>query len=254
MEEGKPFGMSAVRLPKTADVVAARVRTSILSRQLPPGTALPSERELIEHFKVSRASIREALRILEAEGVIDVRRGMHGGVFTAEPSGKMLARGLSALLAHRRTPVADLIELRLLLEPEAAAMAARHASSEQRQNLLDFAHRAQPQLMADHVDFHVMVAESSGNGLMALFVAALRDIVAETATFAGLPPTALEHGIKAHQQIALAIAAGDEAKARRLTTRHLNAYVADLLSKKDAAEPIISFRQGEEHAIPVHTP
>jgi GntR family transcriptional repressor for pyruvate dehydrogenase complex len=253
MDDERLFGMGTLRLPKTADVVAARVRTTILARQLPAGTPLPNEREMIEHFKVSRASIREALRILEAEGVIEVRRGMHGGVFTAEPTGRLLARGLAGLLAHRRTPVSDLIEIRLLLEPEAAALAARNASSEQRQRLVDFAHRAQPDVMPDHVDFHLMVAECSGNGVMTLFLAALRDIVAEAATFADLPRNALEQGIKAHQQIALAIAAGDEAKARRATVRHLQSYAADLVTKKDMSAPIISLAQ-EDELLPVRTP
>ena len=80
-------------MPKTADVVAARVRTAILEQQLPPGSSLPGELELIEHFGVSRASIREALRLLEAEGLIEVRRGVRGGVFTVEPStSKLTAR------------------------------------------------------------------------------------------------------------------------------------------------------------------
>jgi len=241
--------MGNLRMPKTADVVAARVRSSILAQQLAPGTPLPSEHELIKHFGVSRASVREALRLLEAEGLVEVRRGVRGGVFTAEISTERFTRVMATLLARREIPVADLLDLRLVLEPEAAAMAASRAPAPARERLLALAEEPGHDHPVDHAEFHDRLADLSGNGLMALFLGSLRDIVAETAIPVDLPESMLDLTTRAHIQIAKAIALGNEAAARRATVRHLRDYLEHVRASQDPGAPIVSFTHLSQESI-----
>ncbi|MEW6473086.1 MAG: FadR/GntR family transcriptional regulator [Actinomycetota bacterium] len=245
------FGLGTVRMPKTADVVAARLRTTILAQGIAPGTPLPGEKELITEFKVSRASIREALRILEAEGIIEVRRGVRGGVFTAAPSAHRLTRGLATLLAYRQVPLSHLLDMRSLLEPEAAGLAAEKASAEEREHLLELARSSHNNDMVDHVDFHDEVARLSGNGLLSLFITAMRDIVAEVGLATNLPEPALKATKRAHVQIAQAIASANGDLARKSMERHMRAYTSQMLAACEADDPIVSWVHPETYGMPI---
>jgi GntR family transcriptional regulator, transcriptional repressor for pyruvate dehydrogenase complex len=233
------FGLGAVRMPKTADVVAARIRTLTLANRLSPGTPLPGERELIAQLHVSRASVREALRMLEDEGIIEVRRGVRGGIFAAAPSIDRLTRGLASLVAFQQTPLLDLLEMRLLLEPEAAALAAERATDCEREQLLALAEAGQADSMIDHVEFHVLLGVMSGNQLVAIALSALRNIVAESGEAAMLPRAAMRDTLHAHRRIASAIGSANPDLAREATEQHIRAYVEALCATQDATSPII---------------
>jgi len=89
----------------------------IVSGELSEGESLGREPELIERFGVSRPSLREALRILEAEGLVSVVRGVHGGVVAHEPDQRMTARTAALVLQARNVPLADVFDARGLIEP-----------------------------------------------------------------------------------------------------------------------------------------
>src|SRR5215510_3726274 len=92
----------------------------IVSGELSEGESIGREPELVERFGVSRPSLREALRILEAEGLITVVRGVYGGVVVHQPNQRMTARTASLVLRARNVSLADVFEARALLEPMAA--------------------------------------------------------------------------------------------------------------------------------------
>src|SRR5208282_3407440 len=104
--------------------VADELRALIVSGELADGASLGREPDLVERFGVSRPSLREALRILEAEGLITVVRGVLGGVIVHEPAERMTARTAALLLTARNVSLADVFEARALLEPVAARVAA----------------------------------------------------------------------------------------------------------------------------------
>ncbi len=106
--------------------IADELRDAIVSGGLSEGDSLGREQELIERFGVSRPSLREALRILEAEGLISVIRGVYGGVVVHEPDQRLTARTASLVLRARNVSLSDVFEARALLEPLAArAVASR---------------------------------------------------------------------------------------------------------------------------------
>jgi GntR family transcriptional regulator, transcriptional repressor for pyruvate dehydrogenase complex len=106
--------------------IADEIRGLIVGGELSEGDSLGREPELVERFGVSRPSLREALRILEAEGLITVVRGVYGGVVVHEPDERLAARTASLVLRARNVSLADVFEARALLEPLAARAIATH--------------------------------------------------------------------------------------------------------------------------------
>src|SRR4051794_17549467 len=113
-----------VRVPKTAELVAAQIRRRIGVGELQEHEGLPSEPELMEQFSISRPTLREALRILESEGLIAVRRG-RGGARVRLPSPDAAARYASLVLQHRGGKLSDLLAVRVMVEAPAAGIVAR---------------------------------------------------------------------------------------------------------------------------------
>ena len=155
--------------------IADQLAQMIASGAYPPGTRLPAERELATRFEVSRPSVREALIALEVEGVVEVRGG--SGVFVLAPS-KAMRRG--AIPQPAPGPF-DVIRARWIVESEAAALAATHATPEQLQGLQDALRDMQAArshnpkaLDADH-RFHIGIAEASHNSALVMVTHQLWD-------------------------------------------------------------------------------
>jgi DNA-binding FadR family transcriptional regulator len=129
------------RLREKPQQIADELRAMIVSGTLSEGDSLGREPELVERFGVSRPSLREALRILEAENLITVVRGAHGGVIVHEPDERMTARTVSLVLRARNVSLADVFEARSLLEPLAARAIAsdrnRRAAVAELRGLID---------------------------------------------------------------------------------------------------------------------
>ena len=106
-----------VRAPKTAELIATLYRRQIVRGELRPGDTLPSEQQLMGQFGVSRPTLREAFRILEAEDLISVKRGSRGGARVTQPSLSVAARYVGLLLQVQGTTIADVYEARMVLEP-----------------------------------------------------------------------------------------------------------------------------------------
>ena len=108
--------VSTVRVPKAGEMVAAQLRRQIVLGELSEGDQLPSESVLMEQFGVSRPTLREAFRILEAEGAITVRRGVRGGARVQVPDISVAARHVGLLLQYRGALLSDVYEVRAVLD------------------------------------------------------------------------------------------------------------------------------------------
>src|ERR1700709_204673 len=118
------FNDGSIRVPKVAELTAARIRTAIVLGELATGDNMPSEAQLITDFRVSRPTIREAVRILESEGLISVTRGAKGGARAGRPAPSTGARAAGLALQTRRATIGDIYETRMIIEPPAARLAA----------------------------------------------------------------------------------------------------------------------------------
>lgn len=124
MAKVEPHRAGRRRPPVVADVVAEELRRAILRGDLADGDQLPMQDELIRHFGVSKAAVREALRVLEAEGLVTVRRGAIGGAVVHSPTPHQAAYTLAMLLESRRATLADVGAALQAMEPACAVLAA----------------------------------------------------------------------------------------------------------------------------------
>lgn len=155
--------------------IADQIRTLIETGGAAPGARLPAERELARQLGVSRPSLREALIALELEGLLDVRVG--SGIYVARPGGPKAAGTRDA-----GSGPFEVMHARRLIEPECAALAARHAGAAQLRALREAharyaeeAKRHHNPLEADRA-FHVAIAEAAGNSALVLLVQTLWDL------------------------------------------------------------------------------
>src|SRR5215212_1841536 len=116
MSANAPFN-SRIRVPKTSEIVANQIRSQIIRGELDEGDFLPPEGQLMESLGISRPTLREAFRILEAEGLISVVRGSRTGAKVHKPSAELVARYAGYVLEAQGTTIADLYQARLAIEP-----------------------------------------------------------------------------------------------------------------------------------------
>ena len=128
--EGVPVLTGApIRSPKTAELVAGTLRRMVVEGQLRDGDFLPNEAELMSHFGVSRPTLREAVRVLESERLVEVRRGSRTGARVRVPGPEIVARPAGLLLELSGATIADVMVARAGIEPMAVRLLAESASS-----------------------------------------------------------------------------------------------------------------------------
>jgi GntR family transcriptional repressor for pyruvate dehydrogenase complex len=213
--------------------IAARLREQFLAGSMRPGDRIPSERDLAAALQVSRAALREGLRILEAEGLLNVVHGR--GTFVVDaPSRATVTRETIGAPAIISREILELMLVRRILEPEAAALAARHIRRPEitalrkiceRGTLL--ASREEPnfdRLMVLNRKFHLSILTASGNGAIERIVAGILSLLEENSR-SGVRRE--ERALRSwapngdHYLIVEAIVAGDAAAARTLMFDHL---------------------------------
>lgn len=224
------------RLPKASDLLADTLRRRILSDGLEPGERLPSEAELIEGERFSRSTVREALRILEIEQLISIRRGPGGGITVSSPDPTTPGRALATFLTLSKSTVRDLFEFRLSVEPKAGALAARNATDAQRTELLLLADEATNEA---EIGFHWALAQATNNAMFQAVLGSVAQIIREHAPAEDLESADREHAAEAHRRIARSIAKGDEAASSLATVRHLEAFLQRMTEIGRLDEPII---------------
>ena len=239
------FRLSAVEVPKASDVLAGELRERILTGELAEGDPLPAERELVKQTQMSRATVREALRILEVQNLVRVKTGRAGGAFVQRPTTKSMANSVSMLIRGRRIKLVDLMETREALEPFCAELAARNRTDADLAEL-DRANEAiadpdadLAQFLQANLDWHVGVAVASRNELLTGFMSALSQaIYAGTENEAFVDTDVRAVTTQAHRVITTAIRDRDATAARRRMRRHVCSY-ANALAESDEREAIV---------------
>lgn len=229
--------LKPVDVPKASDVLARELRERILSGELAEGTALPAERELVKQTQMSRATVREALRILEVQNLVRVRAGRAGGAFVQRPTTKSMASSVSLMIRGQQIKLADLMETREALEPFCAELAAQKRTDEDLA-VLDRANAAIAKPDADlaaflqaNLDWHVGVAMAGHNELLIGFMTALSHaIYTGTENAAFVDDTVRAVTTRAHRSITNAIRSRDAEAAGRRMRRHVHSYAKAALA------------------------
>jgi GntR family transcriptional regulator, transcriptional repressor for pyruvate dehydrogenase complex len=243
---------------RTAEIVAEELRRQILDGELADGDLLPRQDILVDRFRVSLVSLREALRILETEGLVSVRRGNRGGAVVHAPAKSSAAYMLGLVLQSDSVPLTDLGLALQELEPSCAALAAQ--SADRATTLIPELNKINA-LAEENLDdasrftetgrqFHHAIAGGCGNHTMAVVMGSLealwtsheRQWAEQSAAEGGYPSLAERRAVLAsHVKLTQAIEAGDSERARRLASRHVSntqAYVvADAPDQRIQALP-----------------
>lgn len=237
--------LGPVSVPKASDVLAGELRERILNGDLAEGAPLPAERELVKQTQMSRATVREALRILEVQNLVRVKPGRSGGAFVQRPSTTSMANSVSMLIRGRRIKLVDLMETRKALEPFCAELAARNRTDadlavlDRANTAIEDRHADVEQFLRANLDWHVAVALSSHNELLIGFMMALSQaLYTGTANEPFIDNSVRELTGQAHRAITLAIRDGDATAAARRMRRHVHSY-ADALAESDDREAIV---------------
>ncbi|MDT7761635.1 MAG: hypothetical protein QOC63_1055 [Mycobacterium sp.] len=239
--------LSTVHLPKMADIVAGDLRRQIVSGALKEGDPLPPEDQLMEHAGVARTTVREALRILESEGLLVVRRGAGGGARIKAPSVSNVARYIGLVLQAEGATLHDVFDARLMLEAPAAGMLA---GAKDRDDIVASLRRALDQeeaVLDEPVElshaygrFHNLIVQLSGSQTFEVLtsvsnrliqVQADRYMRAEAAQPDRRVASDLAH--RAHIHFVELVAAGAAQDAEELWRKHLAAGERELRAGPD---------------------
>src|SRR6266705_3234154 len=225
-----PVRLTPMPVPKASDVLADDLRERILRGQFPEGTALPTERDLVMQTRMSRATVREALRILEVQGLVRVKTGRAGGAFVRKPGEESVANSVALAIRGRRIRMAALLETREAIEPSCAKLAAKYRTDADLERL----EAASEAISVDgpladflqaNVDWHIAVAIASHNELLTGFMLALsRALYSSTDTKGFIDSDVRRTTIRAHWGITEAIRAQDADAALRRMNKHVHAY------------------------------
>jgi len=195
---------TANKSEKVSDKIIAQIRDAILSGQLKPGDKLASEKELTGQFEVSKATMREALRVLEVIGLIEIRKGTTGGAFVAEVDMKTTIHGIINFLHFQTVSVSEITMLRYLIEPAVAQIAATKRTQKDIQNLKQIIGKKTSSgntEISKEIGFHRYLARMTENTILTLVIDMIDNILKSMKTNLDLPEAFYEHVHGAHTVI-----------------------------------------------------
>jgi DNA-binding FadR family transcriptional regulator len=236
-----------VSVPKASALIAANLRRRIVTGDLTPGQTLPSETSLMAEFGVSRPTLREAFRILEAESILTVVRGPRGGAKVLAPDGSMAARYTGTLLQYQGTPLSDVYQARTEIEVSAVGMIAGIRGKKSLGPLEDLVADGDgivddEEAFAEYsLRFHLTVVESAGSTTLAVLATMLFEIVdTHNALFIASHPPGFERPVnktaqRAYRKLVKLLQTGDGPAAQRHWRRHLEAVERFMVGQSDAA-------------------
>jgi GntR family transcriptional regulator, transcriptional repressor for pyruvate dehydrogenase complex len=211
----------------SADIVE-QIKRAIQEGRLTPGDQLPSERELTKQLGVSRVSVRDALRMLEAYGLIEVRVGARGGAFVTAPAPNLVGEGMAHMLLLASVAPSDVTELRLIFELALLPLACERRTDEDLEDLDAICDRAEATLQAGAYDvalsaeFHTRLAGATHNNAIALFAESFQGpLLASLRHAQRVAPEMGKAGLLEHRAVVDAIRARDADAARAIMSEHL---------------------------------
>lgn len=224
------MNMSDAGLPRNkSEYVAQLLLERIITAKLEPGSSFGTEAELLEQFPVSRPTLREGLRLLEAQGVLALRPGPKGGIIVTKPGMDVLAHALSVYLRLHDVPFISVLKAREIIEPALAAEAALVRSDEDLTALQESVDRileapSEADFIRENRSFHSLVAKASKNEVLTIFWSTISILASGEQYGVSFTPAHRQHVAMAHQEIVDAIRAGDSV----LASERMNAHVREL--------------------------
>jgi GntR family transcriptional repressor for pyruvate dehydrogenase complex len=247
--------LKAIKKTRIYEEVVTQIHDLIRQGKLKAGDQLPAERELAETFKVSRTSVREALRALETQRLIVSRIG--AGNFVADLPIESLVAPLATLLIEEKKALADIFETRKLIEPHIASLAAERATKRDIERMKMILHKQKEQVQqgatgveAD-AEFHYAIGQATQNQALQKLVSGLMDILSHSREESLQTPGRSQASLDSHYKILFAIEDHDKQRARQAMLHHIEQVEQNIFSTKEK-KALISHTEPEleERSIP----
>jgi GntR family transcriptional regulator, transcriptional repressor for pyruvate dehydrogenase complex len=223
------FKIVGLKRRRINESVADQIRQAIFSGLIATGHKLPPEREMAEHFQTSRVALREALRALEKEGLITIKRGAGGGAFIADFDNALraLADSLNTVAKLGSAKSANLSEMRSILEPEITRLATLRATPED-VSAIEAVVIAQEQELENgelsrklDMDFHRCVAEAAHNPIMSIVVNAINRSITDSILRSKRTEDMRKRVVTYHRNIFEAVRSGNADLAKQVMSAHV---------------------------------
>ncbi len=237
--------VTRISVPKPHDVLANHLRDGILRGEIAEGDALPSERELVDQTGLTRGAVREALKTLSVEGLVQTRHGRFGGSVVTLPGQESMTTAINRFVQGRKLSLRTLQETREALEPFLARLAAERRTDEHVRELKSL-HESLVAAVADFQEFaslnvkwHNAVAKASGNELLAAVLYSIaHGVHIATATEEYDTMETRKQVIHIHSRVNDAIASGNPDLAERSMRQHMLATHARPLALEQSSIPL----------------
>jgi GntR family transcriptional repressor for pyruvate dehydrogenase complex len=228
--------LKAVQKKRAYEDIVKQIRGLIEKGRLKRGDQLPAERELTDTFKVSRATVREAILSLEATNLVQRRQG--DGTYVIASSEEALVQPLASALFHEKDDIIDIFSIRKIIEPVVAQLASEHAAPEEIRELERILEDQESEVakggnsVQTDTEFHHLLARMAKNRVMERLLLALFDLLARTREKYLQSEERAEKSLQGHQAIVAAIKNGNGPGARHAMRRHLAEVESTLFKKK----------------------
>jgi GntR family transcriptional regulator, transcriptional repressor for pyruvate dehydrogenase complex len=224
----EPELFSRVSVGRISEIIVEQIRLLMRQGQLKPGDRLPPERDLCERFGVSRVTVREALRMLESSGLVEIRVGARGGAFVTAPSSNRVGENLADLLTLSVISAADVTEVRMILEVGIVPLVCERATEEDLADLKRICERSEAALRADDysmdmsLEFHTRVAQATHNPAVVMLVESFRGpILMSLQQAREAAPEMGGLGTQEHERFIQAVRRRDADAATQIMREHL---------------------------------
>jgi DNA-binding FadR family transcriptional regulator len=216
-----------ISVARASSSIADQIRQAIVTGRLQLGDRLAPERELAEQFGVSRVTVRDALRALEAMGLIEVKVGARGGAFVTVPSGSVVGQTMSDMMMMQALTPEDIVEARLIVELGTVTLACARATEEDVERMRALATRSREGLAAGTYtrelswDFHALLADAAHNTAVEGLTHSFRSSLSMHPIRTREGTKAHERTVEEHERILDALERRDGVTARREMAHHL---------------------------------
>lgn len=237
-----PIQITAIKRRRINEAVAHQIRQAIFSGLLEPGHKLPPERELAKRFQTSRVALREALRALENEGMITIKRGFGGGAFVADFDAALraLTASLHNVVKLGNTKSVLLTEVRSVLEPQIARLATLRATPADLNEIETVVLAQEKELQAGKLsrkldmEFHRRLADAAHNPVLKIVVNTVNESLRDAISRSNLTRSMRARVVSFHHKIFEAVRSRDAALAQNTMTEHVTDVQCHLESSEHA--------------------